>query len=69
MKFCVNKKRMVRPEGFEPPTLGSEDQCSIQLSYGRIKYLRKFNFLWLALVGILTQKPTGGTPRRRAKKI
>jgi len=39
------------------------------LSYGRIKYLRKFNFLWLALVGILTQKPTGGTPRRRAKKI
>ena len=26
---------MVRPEGFEPPTLGSEDQCSIQLSYGR----------------------------------
>ena len=26
----------VRPEGFEPPTLGSEDRCSIQLSYGRI---------------------------------
>ena len=29
--------KMVRPEGFEPPTLGSEDQCSIQLSYGRAR--------------------------------
>ena len=28
----------VRPEGFEPPTLGSEDRCSIQLSYGRIEH-------------------------------
>ena len=26
----------VHPEGFEPPTLGSEDRCSIQLSYGCI---------------------------------
>ena len=26
----------MRPEGFEPPTTGSEDQSSIQLSYGRI---------------------------------
>jgi hypothetical protein len=25
----------VRPEGLEPPTCGSEDRCSIQLSYGR----------------------------------
>ena len=27
---------MVRQEGFEPPTLGLEDRCSIQLSYWRI---------------------------------
>jgi hypothetical protein len=28
---------MATPEGLEPPTLGSEDQCSIQLSYGAAK--------------------------------
>jgi len=27
-------KSEVHPEGFEPPTPGSEDRCSIQLSYG-----------------------------------
>lgn len=31
------RKPPVRPEGFEPPTLGSEDRCSVQLSYGRLQ--------------------------------
>ena len=29
------EKPRVRPEGFEPPTLGSEDRCAIQLRHGR----------------------------------
>ena len=32
---AIGEEKSVRPEGFEPPTLGSEDRCSIQLSYGR----------------------------------
>ena len=33
----TNPMLVARPEGFEPPTPGSEDQCSNPLSYGRIK--------------------------------
>ncbi len=33
---------MVRPEGIEPPTPGSEVRCSIQLSYGRMCYFKHF---------------------------
>ena len=28
--------KRVRPEGFEPSTLGSEDRCAIQLRHGRV---------------------------------
>ena len=28
-------EKMVRPEGFEPPTIRLEGGCSIRLSYGR----------------------------------
>jgi hypothetical protein len=31
----LDQTLQLRPEGFEPPTYGSEDHCSIQLSYGR----------------------------------
>jgi hypothetical protein len=34
--------REMRPERLELPTLGSEDRCSVQLSYGRQLYLQLF---------------------------
>lgn len=32
-------RKPLRPEGFEPPTYGSEDRCSVQLSYGRKHFI------------------------------
>jgi hypothetical protein len=34
----LEKEELARPERFELPALGSEDRCSIQLSYGRKKF-------------------------------
>ena len=31
----IEKEKVARPEGLEPPTLCLEGRCSIQLSYGR----------------------------------
>ena len=35
-----NEKEKVHPTGFEPVTLGSEDRCSVQLSYGCVSGYR-----------------------------
>ena len=41
-------RKMARPAGFEPATLGLEGRCSIQLSYRRALY-----FLDLTSTGLL----------------
>ncbi len=35
----IEKEKVARPEGIEPPTLCLEGRCSIQLSYGRINLI------------------------------
>ena len=55
-------EQAVHPEGFEPPTLGSEDRCSIQLSYGCVS--REV----LPRRGSITPGRTGSTGRRQLSR-
>ena len=48
---------MVRPEGFEPPTLWFVAKCSIQLSYGR------------TLRGLQPFKDTGFCPDQQPESL
>ena len=35
--LILKENTLARPKGVEPPTLGSEVRCSVQLSYGRAR--------------------------------
>ena len=65
---------LVRPEGFEPPTLWSEARCSNPLSYGRVcttSLLARASFLPdRLLVGARGfEPPTSSSRTTRATKL
>ena len=61
-----NKSQKAHPGGFEPPTLGSEDRCSIQLSHGCV---RENYSLGAALLGHSHSKSTPSTQEFFAELI
>ena len=58
---AAERKELVRPEGFEPPTLWSEARCSNPLSYGRM------NFVLVGARGF--EPPTSSSRTTRATKL
>jgi hypothetical protein len=54
----------IRPAGLEPATLGSEDRCSIQLSYGRV-WVDSSGFV----DGVRGRDPPAGQARRENSDI
>ena len=41
----IEKEKVARPEGLEPPTLCLEGRCSIRLSYGRVGNIDSKSFV------------------------